>query len=108
VERSGQMKKDKEAKEKKSVYSADLYLAIFLTVLSTSIQRVYIVQNTRVVSNVLTSENHSGTHPAHPSNSSSAVPSGACLLYTQTLVAGHSSESSYIVHDQVDPVLHLP
>jgi len=86
VERSGQMKKDKEAKEEKSVYSADSYQAVFLTCLSTAIQRVYIVQDTRGISKGLASGNHSGTQNAHPSDSSSALPSGAFSLYTPALV----------------------
>jgi len=86
VERSGQMKKDKEAKEEKSVYSADSYQAIFLTCLSTAIQRVYIVQDSRGISKGLASGNHSGTQNAHPSDSSSALPAGAFALYTPALV----------------------
>ena len=107
VERSGQMKQDKEAKEEKSVYSTDSYLAVFLTGLSTAIQRVYIVQDTRGISKVLTSGsgNHSSTQHTHPSDSCSALPSGAFSLYTPVLVAGHRCESSYRVHDQVYPFL---
>jgi len=86
VERCGQMKKDKEAKEEKSVYSADSYLAVFLAGLSTAIQRVYIVQDTRGISKVLTSGNHSVTQHAHRSDSGSALPSGAISLYTPALV----------------------
>jgi len=88
VECSGQMKKDKEleAKEEKYVYSADSYQAVFLTCLSTAIQRVYIVQDTRGISKGLASGNHSGTQNAHPSDSSSALPSGAFSLYTPALV----------------------
>jgi len=85
VERSGQMK-DKEAKEEKSVYSVDSYQAIFLTCLSTAIQTVYIVQDTRGISKGLASGNHSSTQKAHPSDSSLALPSGAFSLYTPALV----------------------
>jgi len=86
VERPGQMKQDKEAKEEKAVDSADSYQVVSLTGLSTAIQRVYIVQDTRGISQVLTSGNHSGTQHAHPSDSRSALPSGAFSLYTPALV----------------------